>query len=205
MPASLRMLSACFGFLHKIGLARWLIAIPLFSIGLVKGAQSGLSVGGWWLGSAAGLLLLGWVAEATGFMFFVADELLEEQDEPPSGTLVAVAGGWFRTRDGYDWSVPEREEALLVQLRWLTAEQPPTLAVLTPDDMPDRIKEPLGECRSAALWYPGVRVRTGWVTVGWHVHPGLELEFIGRRMRLALNHPGHVRAIAQLLRDPADA
>jgi hypothetical protein len=197
------VLSVVFGLFHKLGVARWLVAIPLLVIGVLKGAQSGLDAAIWWLVAAGLLLLMGWVADAAGFMFFVADDLLEVLEEAPSGTLVAIAGGWFRTREGYDWHLPEREEALLVQLRWLAGEKPPALAVLTPDDMPERTREPLMECRCAALWHPGVQVRTGWVTVGWHLHPGLELEFIGRRMRIALDRPGHVRAIARLLAESA--
>lgn len=205
MPVSLRLLAAvCRGF-HWLGLGRWLLALPLISIGLVKLVVAGLGGAGWWLGPALGLLVVGKLAEEAGYMFFVEADLSEGR--APAAVPAVIAGlatGWFRSKDGYRWLEPERMDGAVVQVRWLQESgEPPALALIQPADLPEKLYSPLEECYRAALWYPGVSVRAGWVTVGWRVYPGLRLEYIGRTLTLALDSSAEAEALAGALREAA--
>lgn len=185
--------------LQMLGVFRILAGVVMVVVALLRLVNDDWRAGLIWGSVAAFLLILGYIADAHGYMLFVADEYVGRADGVRQAVHRGLASGQVLNRHWtglISWVQISGES---VQVRWLHQRKPPCLAIIQPAGLPESTYSPLEAAERFSLWYPGSEVRVGWVAAAWAVYPGVQIRFIGKRLILALPSEGEARALAETL------
>ncbi|MFZ5816726.1 MAG: hypothetical protein ACOY93_15755 [Bacillota bacterium] len=193
----LRLITYLFLLIRRHEPVEWLVVF-----GLVLWAWVGDTPFMWVLAGLIALLSL--AGKATGHAIFwpashPTAPVARVEQLPP--TAFGLATGHVRAifRGSFEIEMDATVINLPVQVRWLSEVAPPHLAVLAPRNLQSTLKNPTVDASTWSLWYPGSRVRTGWIYSGGQRLFGLELSFVGKRLLLALEDEESAYRFAQQL------
>lgn len=199
----LRLLTLLFALIRWMGPFGWLIAFGLTWWGYVRWVHEP-RVGHIAWGVAACIALLSLLGRATGYILFIPAARATPSaggQGPLTRIIEGYAAGDVRARNASFFGVETDAQTLGMeaQVRWVDRVSPPHLAVLAPADLSPTLSNPSLEAGVWSLWYPGSRVRTGWIYTAGQKRFGLELSFLGRRLLLALEDEADVEQVQYTL------